>query len=71
MSSPTTFGEVLEVAGALPIEEQESLLEILHRRIIESRREAIAQDIREAETEFETGQSRPVTVDALMNEILT
>jgi hypothetical protein len=33
------FGEVLEAVGKLSLEEQETLLDVLHRRIIEHRRE--------------------------------
>jgi len=39
MENRMPFGEVLEAVGKLSLEEQETLLDVLHRRIIEHRRE--------------------------------
>ena len=71
MTSVMPFGDVLEVVDKLTLEEQETLIEILHRRIIERRREELAQDIQQAQQEFQAGQCRPVTPTALMDEILS
>ncbi len=64
------FGEILETVDRLPLEEQESLIEILHRRVIEQRRAELEKDIREAQKEFEAGHTHPVTPDELMAEVL-
>ena len=69
--SNIAFGDVLECADRLSLEEQESLVEILHRRLIERRRDELAQDIREAEQEFRNGGCRPVAPEELMGEILS
>ena len=50
--------------------DQEILRGILHRRIIERRREALIQDVQEAQQEFQAGQCRPATPENIMNEIV-
>jgi len=70
MEKIVTFAEVLEAADELPLEDQESLAEILHRRIIERRRGELAREALDARQEYEQGGCQPVTVDDLMAEIL-
>ena len=71
MRNTMTFGDVLETVDRLPLEEQEELIEILRRRVIERRREELAKEIQEARKEFRAGQTRPATPDELMSEILS
>ena len=71
MTSVMPFGDVLEAVDKLSLEEQETLIEVLHRRIIERRREELAQDIQQAQQEFQAGQCRPGTPTELMDEILS
>jgi hypothetical protein len=71
MQDITPFAEVLEAVGRLTLPEQEELVDILRRRTIEQRRAGIAQDIQDAEREFQAGGCRPVTPDELMREILS
>ena len=69
MEKAATFAEVLESADALPLDDQESLAEILHRRVVERRRRELAREAREARQEYEQGACRPAKVDDLMSEI--
>ncbi len=71
MGNTISFGEILEAAEKLSMEEQETLLDILHRRMIERRRAELAQDIKEADKEFHEGKSKPVTPDKLIKEIIS
>ncbi len=71
MRNTMTFGDVLETVDRLPLEEQEELIEILHRRVIERRREELAKEIQEAQREFRAGRARPATPDEIMSEILS
>lgn len=71
MQSSVPFGEVLEAANNLPLEDQETLIDILKNRLRERRRAELVKDIQEAEKEFEKGECRPVTPDELMREILS
>ena len=65
----TSFGEILEAADRLSVEEQEALIDVLHRRMIDRRREEIIEDINQANLEFKTGKCQPVTPSRLMKEI--
>ena len=71
LESYTSFGEILEAAGRLPVEDQETLVAILKSRLREHRRAEIAKDIKDARKEFEGGKCRPVTPGDLMREILS
>jgi len=67
--SGTGFGEVLEAAEKLTSDEQETLIDILNRRLANRRRSELAKDIQEAQQEFQSGGCRPATADELVNEI--
>ena len=69
-STATPFAEALEAADRLSLADQEDLLEILHHRIVEKRREELVQDVSEAQAEFEAGGCEPRSAGALMDEIL-
>ena len=51
------FGQILGGIETLSIEDQEVLEEILHRRIVERRREELVHDVQLARQEFQAGQS--------------
>jgi hypothetical protein len=70
MPPETPFAEVLEAADRLSLEDQESLVEILHRRVVERRREELAEEIQQAEEEFQAGGCEPRTAQELIREIL-
>ena len=45
MGNVLAFGEVLEAADELSLEEQETLIEVIRRRVIERRREELVAEI--------------------------
>jgi hypothetical protein len=53
-----TFNEVLTYIEKLPLEQQETLLEIVHKRIIEARRNEIAKNAQETIKAFKSGKAR-------------
>jgi hypothetical protein len=63
------FAQVLESAGKLSLEEQETLVDILNRRLIDLRRAQLARDVRDAQEEHRLGECQAVTADELMREI--
>lgn len=71
MMRETTFGEILEAASELTLDEQESLIGILQNRLRERRRKAVVRDVLEATEEFAEGKCQPVTPSQLMEEILS
>lgn len=64
------FDDVLEAADQLSLEEQATLVDVLHHRIAERRRSVIAMDIRTARKEFEAGRCKPATPGDLLKDIL-
>ena len=70
MSKVMQFGDVLEAADDLTLDDQEELVAILRKRIVEHRREKLAAEIQAAYQEFAEGGCRPVTPDELMAEVL-
>ena len=70
MPKALRFGEALESIGTLPLEDQEILKEILHRRIVERRRDELVQDVQQARQEFQAAECQPVTPEELLKEIV-
>ena len=71
MENNARFGEILEEADRLPLEDQETLIAVLQRRMRDRRRAELAKDIQEAQKEFEEGSCRPATPGELIREILS
>ena len=65
------FHVVVEAADRLTLEEQETLVTVVNRRLADRRRAELARDIREAQREFERGALRPTSPDEIMKEILS
>jgi hypothetical protein len=66
-----SFGEILEAADKLSLEEQETLIYVLSHRAADRRRDLLGRDIRKARKEFKEGQIRPATPDDILSEILS
>ncbi len=64
-----TFQKALDVVELLPEYQQENLIDILQRRLIERRRELLAKNIREARKEYAQGDVKRGTVDDLMRDL--
>jgi hypothetical protein len=64
-----SFGEILEAADKLSLEEQEELIDVLSRRAADRRRDLLARDIRKARREFKEARVRPSTPDDILSEI--
>jgi hypothetical protein len=69
MANVMGFGEVLEAADHLSREEQEELIAILQRRLVQATRQRLVAEVHEAEEELREGRCRPATPDDLMREI--
>jgi len=64
-----TFNEVLEIIESFSEEQRESIVEIVKLRLVEARRDRLAQSIKEAREEYRRGEVRSGTVEDLMSEI--
>ncbi len=70
MKKIMSFAEVLEAADRLSLDEQETIIDILYRRMIEHRRKVLVKEIREAQRDFLAGRCIPSSTDEIMKEIL-
>ncbi|HPG41381.1 MAG TPA: hypothetical protein PLP19_05345 [bacterium] len=70
MPDSLKFNDVLEAANNLPVDDQETLIDILNRRIHERRRTDIVQDVKAAQKEFAKKQCKPASPDELLKEII-
>jgi ATP phosphoribosyltransferase regulatory subunit HisZ len=64
-----TLDQALDAAMQLPPDQQEMLIQILHNRRIESRREEIAQNAKTSIAEFHSGQLKPLTAEEAIAEL--
>jgi transcriptional regulator with AAA-type ATPase domain len=65
----TNLDRVLDEAMDLPLEQQEMLLELLQHRIVEQKRDEIAQDATVSLAEFRAGKLKPQTAEEAISEL--
>jgi hypothetical protein len=65
------FGELLEAADHLSLEEQADFVEVLRRRVAERRRNEIAGEIQEARRDFAAGKCQPAAPSTILKSILS
>jgi len=65
------FQEAIETVEALPPGDQELLVEIIRRRLIQQRRAELVADIADARNAYQRGEVRRGTVADLMEELAT
>jgi hypothetical protein len=68
-TSTVTFQEALEIVESLPDYQQDDLIDIIRKRRLDRRREALLENIKEAQAEYTRGACRTGTVEDLMREI--
>jgi hypothetical protein len=64
-----TFQEALDIVESLPEHQQEDLVDIIRRRLIEQRRDRLAGSIKESREEYAQGEVKKGTVDDLIKEL--
>ena len=69
MKQTTVFDQVLDAADALPVQQQEDLVRILKSRMIDQKRESLAQSVREARAEYARGEVNKGSVADLMKDL--
>lgn len=65
----SNLDRVLDAAMALPLEQQEMLIQILKNRIVESRRDKIASDAAASLAEFQAGKLKVQTATEAIQEL--
>ena len=61
-----TFAEAVDVVDRLSAEEQEELIEIVRRRLVEAGRERVERDVAEGRAEFAAGRLTAMSVEEIM-----
>jgi hypothetical protein len=69
LTMPITFQEALEVIESLPGYQQEDLIDIIRRRLIDQKRETLILHVQEAKAEYAQGKTKEGTVQDLMNDL--
>ena len=64
-----SFAQTLDVIESLPVEEQEDVLEILQRRLVERRRVELIATVKQSRKEFAAGKCKPASVTAIMRQV--
>ena len=64
-----TLDQVLDEVMKLDYESTEMLIEIIHKRQIEKRREEIARNIRKNRSDFSKGKLKPMTAEELIKKL--
>jgi hypothetical protein len=61
----SVFNEVLSKVGKLPLHQQETLVEIVHHRVIEERRKEIAENASATIKRFRAGKAKTGSLNDL------
>jgi hypothetical protein len=65
----STFQRAIETIESLPLNDQEALLELLQKRLIEQRRKILMREIAEIRQEYAQGQVQFGSVADFMTEL--
>ncbi|MEO1298304.1 MAG: hypothetical protein AAFW75_21480 [Cyanobacteria bacterium J06636_16] len=69
MTQTSNLNQVLESIESLSVEDQEMLVELIRRRLIERRREEIAQHIAQAQADYEVGKVFRGSIEDVIAEL--
>ena len=67
-TTSSLFQELIETIESLSLDDQELLIEIVRKRLIQQRRTELAADIAEAREDYRRGEVRRGTVADLIKE---
>jgi transcriptional regulator with AAA-type ATPase domain len=68
-SGVAVFQDVLEAVDGLPVEQQEDILRIMQKRVVEKKRQELAFAVKEAKADYGRGKVRKGTVADLMKDL--
>lgn len=64
-----TLNQAIETINQLPLEQQEMLVSIFQKRLIEIRRKQMAQDAQESLNAYRQGQYTPQSAESIISEL--
>ena len=65
----TELEQALNTVSQLPLEQQEMLIQIVQNRLIENRRQEIAEEAKQSISSFHTGELKAQTANEVMAEL--
>ena len=68
-AAKSSFQELIESVEALPLDDQQILMDIINRHIIEQRREELFSDMEESLEAYRKGEVRVGTVDDILKDL--
>lgn len=69
MSQVSELNQVLESVERLPVEDQEILIDVIRKRLIEKRRDELAQSIKQAQKDYGEGNVFRGTIEDVIAEL--
>ncbi len=69
MAQFSVFNSVLESIEALPLEDQEAVIALVQKRLVETRRAEIAANILQAKAEYQAGRVFRGSIDDVIAEL--
>ena len=71
MSNVSIFNTLLENVETLPLDDQETFLNIIHQRITAHKRKALSRTIASARAENASGKLKPETPEEILQAIMS
>jgi hypothetical protein len=65
----TAFGTIVDTISEYPLQDQEMILDILSKRVIEEKRELLFKDYKKAMRDYSSGDIKSGTVDDIFDSI--
>ena len=65
------FSEILDAVNELTTEEQVDLVEIVRHRLLERRRDELAEEIQQARLDHRAGRCLPAPPETILRDILS
>ena len=69
LTMPITFQEALDTIESLPEYQQEDLIDIIRRRLIEQKSDTLVLRVQEARAEYAQGKTKEGAVQDLMSDL--
>ncbi len=69
MQTSKSINDFLESLAKLPLDDQLMISEIIHKRVIELKRKAMAESIRESKEEYLSNRTRRGSVDDFLKDL--
>jgi hypothetical protein len=69
MTQTSIFNNAMETIEALPAEDQQALIDLLQKRLVDNRRSEIAENITQSKAEYDAGHVVRGSIDDIINEL--